>query len=79
VDGRVKPGHDGIKATHPNAISLGFLTHRLTPTSAATRNSAYQIVSAVDVFFDDKILNPFIGAGALGIIVDDFNGDNFDH
>jgi gluconate 2-dehydrogenase alpha chain len=33
----------------------------------------------VDLFFDDKIFNPFIGAGALGMIVDDFNGDNFDH
>lgn len=43
------------------------------------KNYAYQIVSSVDVFFDDKILNPFIGAGALGMIVDDFNGDNFDH
>ena len=43
------------------------------------KNYAYQIVSSVDVFYDDKILNPFIGAGALGMIVDDFNGDNFDH
>jgi gluconate 2-dehydrogenase alpha chain len=56
-----------------------------TPYDASTgegtlgKNYAYQIVSAVDVFFDDKILNPFIGAGALGMIVDDFNGDNFDH
>ena len=33
----------------------------------------------VDVFFDDKIINPFVGAGALGIVIDDFNGDNFDH
>jgi gluconate 2-dehydrogenase alpha chain len=31
------------------------------------------------VFFDDKLTNPFIGAGALGMIVDEFNGDNFDH
>ncbi len=43
------------------------------------KNYAYQIVSSVDVFYDDKILNPFIGAGALGMVVDDFNGDNFDH
>jgi gluconate 2-dehydrogenase alpha chain len=43
------------------------------------KNYAYQIVSSVDVFFDDKILNPFIGAGALGMIVDEYNGDNFDH
>ena len=43
------------------------------------KNYAYQIVSSVDVFFDDKIINPFIGAGALGMAIDEFNGDNFDH
>jgi gluconate 2-dehydrogenase alpha chain len=43
------------------------------------KNYAYQITSSVNVFFDDKIFNPFIGAGSLGVVVDDFNGDNFDH
>jgi gluconate 2-dehydrogenase alpha chain len=43
------------------------------------KNYAYQITSSVEVFFDDKILNPFIGAGSHGMIVDEFNGDNFDH
>lgn len=43
------------------------------------RNYAYQATSGVGVFFDDKILNPFIGAGALGMSVDEWNGDNFDH
>jgi gluconate 2-dehydrogenase alpha chain len=43
------------------------------------KNYAYQIVSSVNAFFDDKIFNPFVGAGALGVVVDDFNGDNFDH
>jgi gluconate 2-dehydrogenase alpha chain len=33
----------------------------------------------VNVFFDDKLINPFIGAGALGMTIDEFNGDNFDH
>jgi gluconate 2-dehydrogenase alpha chain len=42
------------------------------------RNYAYQITSSVDVFLDE-VLNPFMGAGALGQVVDDFNGDNFDH
>jgi gluconate 2-dehydrogenase alpha chain len=50
-------------------------------TGAGTigRNYAYQIVSSVNVFYDDKITNPFIGAGALGMVIDEFNGDNFDH
>jgi len=43
------------------------------------KNYAYQITSSVNVFYDDKILNPFIGAGAHGMILDDWNGDNFDH
>ena len=43
------------------------------------RNYAYQITSSVDVFFDDDIVNPFMGAGALGQAIDEFNGDNFDH
>ena len=43
------------------------------------KNYAYQIVSDVDVFFDDKVINPFVGAGALGMGIDEFNGDNFDH
>ena len=49
-----------------------------TNTGVVGRNYAYQITSAVDVFFDD-IMNPFMGAGALGQAVDEFNGDNFDH
>ena len=44
------------------------------------KNYAYQIVSSVDVFYEEeKNLNPFIGAGALGMVVDEYNGDNFDH
>ena len=43
------------------------------------KNYAYQIVSGVDVFYDDLAVNPFIGAGALGMCIDEFNGDNFDH
>ncbi len=43
------------------------------------RNYAYQITSSVNVFYDKEILNPFVGAGALGMIINDYNGDNFDH
>ncbi len=47
-------------------------------TGVTGRNYAYQITSSVDVFQDD-ITNPYMGAGALGQAIDDFNGDNFDH
>lgn len=43
------------------------------------RNYAYQIVSAVTLFYENQIFNPFMGSGALGMCIDDFNGDNFDH
>jgi gluconate 2-dehydrogenase alpha chain len=47
-------------------------------TGVVGRNYAYQITSSVNVFLDDYV-NPFVGAGALGMAIDDFNGDNFDH
>jgi gluconate 2-dehydrogenase alpha chain len=43
------------------------------------RNYSYQVTSSVDAFFDDKIFNPFIASGAIGMCIDEFNGDNFDH
>jgi gluconate 2-dehydrogenase alpha chain len=43
------------------------------------KNYAYQTMGSVNVFFKDKIMNPFIGAGALASVIDEFNGDNFDH
>jgi gluconate 2-dehydrogenase alpha chain len=43
------------------------------------KNYAYQTMASVNAFFDDKILNTFIGSGAHAMVIDDFNGDNFDH
>ena len=43
------------------------------------RNYAYQMNTAGAYFFDDKIFNSFMGAGAMGVAFDDFDGDNFDH
>jgi gluconate 2-dehydrogenase alpha chain len=43
------------------------------------RNYAYQTVSGVRVILKDKLLNPFIATGASGMMIDDYNGDNFDH
>jgi gluconate 2-dehydrogenase alpha chain len=48
-------------------------------TGTVGKNYAYQMVSSVNLFFDDKLTNTFIGAGALGMGIDEFNGDNFDH
>ena len=41
------------------------------------KNYAYQSMGSVNVFYKDKIMNPFIGAGALASVIDEYNGDNF--
>ena len=46
---------------------------------AVGRNYAYQTVGSVKAFFNDKTFNPFMGGGGQGTMIDDFNGDNFDH
>jgi gluconate 2-dehydrogenase alpha chain len=45
------------------------------------RNFTHQTVSTALGFFDkDKYnFNPFVSAGAIGMCIDEFNGDNFDH
>jgi gluconate 2-dehydrogenase alpha chain len=48
-------------------------------TGTVGRNYAYQTPSSVTMFFEDKVFNNFMGAGGLGLAIDDFNGDNFDH
>ncbi len=58
---------------------IGTIYDPETGEGTLGKNYCYQITPSVDAFFDDKILNPFVGAGALGMIVDDWNGDNFDH
>lgn len=42
------------------------------------RNYCYQILPGATGFFDEQY-NTFMGAGALGMAIDDFNGDSFDH
>ena len=45
------------------------------------RNFTHQTMSTAVGFFDkDKYnFNPFVASGAIGMCVDEFNGDNFDH
>ena len=56
-----------------------------TPYDPATgegtvgRNYCYQAYTSASVYYDDEAFNIFMGAGALGASIDDFNGDNFDH
>lgn len=43
------------------------------------KNYCYQVMSSVSVFYEDEYTNGFVGAGALGMAIDEYNGDNFDH
>ncbi len=52
-----------------------------TNTGVIGRNFTHQTMSGVNGFFDKSKFNfnPFIASGAIGMIMDEFNGDNFDH
>lgn len=71
----------GLWNVHLMLLSgLGKPYDPATNEGVVGRNYAYQTMSAVRVFFSGKHrFNPFMGAGALGMVADDMNGDNFDH
>ena len=50
-------------------------------TGVVGRNFTHQTISDVTSFFDPAkfIFNPFIASGSIGMCIDEFNGDNFDH
>jgi gluconate 2-dehydrogenase alpha chain len=50
-------------------------------TGVVGRNFTHQTISDVVSFFDKSkhIFNPFIASGSIGMCIDEFNGDNFDH
>jgi gluconate 2-dehydrogenase alpha chain len=51
-----------------------------TGTGVIGKNYAYQVMKGNAIgFFNDKEFNTFAGAGSLGMVLDDYNGDNFDH
>ena len=69
-----------------NNVRLLLLSGIGKPYDAATgqgvvgRNFTHQTTSGVNLFFDEKtLLNPFMGAGAAAVTMDDFSADNFDH
>jgi gluconate 2-dehydrogenase alpha chain len=43
------------------------------------KNYAYQSSIFGSTYFEGKHFNPFMGAGGDSILIDDYNGDNFDH
>jgi gluconate 2-dehydrogenase alpha chain len=43
------------------------------------KNYAYQYEAGAAAFFEDKELNPYWGSAGMGVVIDDLNGENFDH
>jgi len=51
-----------------------------TNTGVVGRNYTHQTTSGVNLFFEESFnINPFMGAGAVAVTMDDFSADNFDH
>lgn len=50
-----------------------------TESGVVGKNYADHFLSMAFGFYDDKIFNDYAGAGALGVSLDDYNGDFFDH
>ncbi|MEF2246633.1 MULTISPECIES: GMC family oxidoreductase [unclassified Paenibacillus] len=49
-------------------------------TGVVGKNYAYQVTKGNAIgFFEDQKFNLYAGAGSLGMCLDDYNGDNFDH
>src|SRR5674476_893983 len=65
--------------TNPLGMKLGQCTYCGFCERFGCGYYAYQTTSSVNLILKDKILNPFIATGAHGMIIDDYNGDNFDH
>ena len=52
----------------------------VTGKGAVGKNYCYQLSRlGVTMFFEDKFFNPFMGSPGTQMVMDDFNGDNFDH
>ena len=75
--------HHATAGATVQSASTGAATTSDSPaTRSGTigRNYTYQTMTGVDVFYDgSKRINPFMGAGALGTAINDFNNESFDH
>ena len=58
---------------------IGEIYNPATGEGLVGKNYCYQVMTSAQIFYDDKYTNGFVGAGALGMCVDEYNGDNFDH
>jgi gluconate 2-dehydrogenase alpha chain len=68
--------------TNTRLLLLGGIGEPYDPKTlrgTVGKNFCYQTSSGVGVYFSDRWINPFLGAGGSGTVIDEFNNDNFDH
>ncbi|MDF2836619.1 MAG: family oxidoreductase [Paenibacillus sp.] len=59
---------------------LGRRYNPATGQGVIGKNYAYQVIKGSAAgFFEKQQFNTYAGAGSLGVTLDDYNGDNFDH
>ena len=59
--------------------NIGKAYNPLTNEGTIGRNYAYQTITYLTGFVPGKNFNPFVAGGGIATVMDDFQGDNFDH
>ncbi len=64
---------------HMLLAGIGEPYDHATGKGVVGKNYAYQFEAGANAFFEDKELNPYWGSAGMGTVIDDFNGETFDH
>jgi gluconate 2-dehydrogenase alpha chain len=64
---------------HMLIAGIGEPYDRATGKGVVGKNYAYQFEAGASAFFEDKELTPYWGSAGMGVAIDDFNGESFDH
>jgi len=64
---------------HMLLAGIGEPYDHATGKGVVGKNYAYQFEAGANAFFEDKELNPYWGSAGMGTVIDDFNGESFDH
>ena len=58
---------------------IGEPYDRATGRGVVGKNYCYQFEAGAAAFFEEKEWNTYMGSAGVGMCIDDFNGENFDH
>ena len=64
---------------HMLVAGIGEPYDHATGKGVVGKNYAYQFEAGANAFFENKELTPYWGNAGMGVCIDDFNGENFDH